>query len=299
MGIDANGAAFLAMARHAGVDFTTTLTLGRQSMFVDARSLDRAVRPFRPVDRDRTVAMSRPAQSYADEFMRYLGARELVALDASDFEGAEVIHDLNSPVPSDWHLRYTLVVDGGTTEHVFNFPVALENAMRMVADDGHLVVIVPANQQLGHGLYQLSPELYFRTLCADNGFRIRCCLLRESGLRSRWLRVQDPAERGYRLQHAGLGPTDLFVLAQRVGDTGELRIGQQSDYESAWSRGGAPAVGATGPGSGWRGRVARRLGPSATVRVAGTRSLLSAWRGSGMQTVDLADIGDELIARRT
>lgn len=212
MGIDANGAAFLAMARHAGVDFTTTLTLCRQSMFVDARSLDRAVRPFRPVDRDRTVAMSRPAQSYADEFMRYLGARELVALDASDFEGAEVIHDLNSPVPSDWHLRYTLVVDGGTTEHVFNFPVALENAMRMVADDGHLVVIVPANQQLGHGLYQLSPELYFRTLCADNGFRIRCCLLRESGLRSRWLRVQDPAERGYRLQHAGLGPTDLSCL---------------------------------------------------------------------------------------
>ena len=48
-------------------------------------------------------------------------------MDASAFEGANFVHDLNNPIPEELHCKYDAVVDGGTLEHVFNVPVAFAN----------------------------------------------------------------------------------------------------------------------------------------------------------------------------
>jgi hypothetical protein len=53
-----------------------------------------------------------------------LGARSMASLEASAFEGAKFVHNLNQPVGNEFKQRFDLVYDGGTFEHVFNFPAA-------------------------------------------------------------------------------------------------------------------------------------------------------------------------------
>jgi hypothetical protein len=72
-------------------------------------------------------------------------------------------------------------LDGGTTEHVFNFPTALTNAMQMVETGGHLVIITGGNNFCGHGFYQFSPELFYRALSAENGFEMKRLIAAEVG----------------------------------------------------------------------------------------------------------------------
>lgn len=80
-------------------------------------------------------------------------------------------------MPASLHAKYDAVIDSGTPEHVFNFPVALASAMSMVRKGGYLFVVTMANNHCGHGFYQFSSELFFRALARENGFRIRCLLL--------------------------------------------------------------------------------------------------------------------------
>lgn len=97
---------------------------------------------------------------HADDFFRGLGATSVDVMDVSEYEGANILHDLNQPVSTQLTDAYDCVFDGGATEHVFNFPMALKNCMEMVKVGGHLIVIAPWNNYAGQGFYQLSPELF-------------------------------------------------------------------------------------------------------------------------------------------
>src|SRR5438874_458332 len=130
MGIDINAAQFLIAARKQGVDFGQVLMLGRQSLNVFPAKMARALEleglrfePFRP---------GAPACAYAEPLFHVLGAKQVDALDASNFEGATFVQDLNLPLRDGLRERFDVVYDGGTLEHVFNFPVALRSCMEMV-----------------------------------------------------------------------------------------------------------------------------------------------------------------------
>jgi hypothetical protein len=186
---------------------------------------------------------------YAEPLLTTLGALQVDALDASGFEGASIIHDLNEPLPNELEGRYTVVLDGGTLEHIFNFPIALANAMRLVALDGHLLLISPANNQLGHGFYQFSPELFFRALSDQHGFVCERILLKTSRSGGAWWEVIDPVAAGGRAELLTSRVTMMYVQARRVAERPVLTSPpQQSDYAAAW-RGdvGIP------PAVGWRG----------------------------------------------
>ena len=91
-----------------------------------------------------------------------LGFSSLEALDFSDYEGAEHIFDLNRAVlPSRLHNRYDLVYNGGTLEHVFHIPNALTNISKMLRAGGTVVHLLPCNNWVEHGFYQISPTLMF------------------------------------------------------------------------------------------------------------------------------------------
>ncbi len=187
---------------------------------------------------------------------------------------------------------------GGTSEHVAQFLMALENSMRLVAVDGHLIIIVPANQRLGHGFYQVSPELLFRVLCPPNGFRIECALLKESGIRSRWFRATDPAASKRRIQVGSVGPVDLFVLAKRVGDAEVAAKLHQSDYDAAWDSVAAPVTQTATSTSSIRIRLRRSVGPRGRDFLDGLSFAARAWRGSGMSTVSLDALVQDLMSRQ-
>jgi len=92
--------------------------------------------------------------------------------------------------------RFTLVLDGGTLEHVFDYPAALRQCLELVALSGHFITIAPAQNQMGHGFYQISPELFFRVLSGENGFTLRKMVLFDtSRIDAPFFEVRDPALR--------------------------------------------------------------------------------------------------------
>lgn len=232
MGVNRQACEVLMHARERlGVDFTTTLTLGRLQMFMNRANLDRLVAKHQG-HRKEAWAPVKADTGYAEPFFTALGARSVESMDYSDYEQATIIHDLNKPVPPELHRRFQCVVDGGTIEHVFHFPNAIRSCMEMVAPGGHYIGITPANNQMGHGFYQFSPELYFRLFAPGNGFEVRTMLL---GVKNDWFEVSDPMAMRERGQMMSSVPLTLVVIARRTGDLPPVLTPQQSDYVSVWT----------------------------------------------------------------
>ena len=243
MGINSESAAFLCEARAAGASFGRVLTLGRQNLNVDRETL-RALAARHGVD---TASADESAREYCETFFtRFLGAQSVDAVDHSGYEGAVLTHDLNQPIPPQWEQRYDAVVDGGTLEHVFNFPTAIANCMRLVREGGRLFVFTPANNQLGHGFYQFSPELFFRTLAPAHGFEIENMVAvqfryasTECGSTGHVYRVADPASVGSRITLVNSRPVTLMIRARKTAHRSAPfeMFPQQSDYSHIWETG--------------------------------------------------------------
>jgi hypothetical protein len=240
MGLDREATTALLLARSAGADFTHPLMLGRQRMHIQPRDLSAAFATAGlDLPSERAKALHAAQDGFVEPLLELLGASDPASMDNSDFEGSTLVHDLNEPVPDDLKGRYSLVWDGGTLEHVFNFPTAIANAMAMTAVGGHYLGMAPANNWMGHGFFQFSPELWFRVLSPENGFRVEWMLIKASRHpASRWYRIRDPQEVGERVTLTARTRGTIYVLARRTEDRPLLTTTpQQSDYAEAWSTG--------------------------------------------------------------
>jgi SAM-dependent methyltransferase len=238
MAVDWNTAKFLIGCREAGVSFARTLTLGHQALMLDARTARGLLSQFDRVIPELEAALAK-GRGYADGLFEALGAKELICTDFSDYEGASLIHDMNAPLPAVHVAKFDLVFDGGTLEHIFNFPCALRNCMELVRPGGHLVLHTPTNNWSGHGFYQFSPELFFRALSDENGYKLERMVAYEAYANSPMYEVSDPKQVHSRVELAhGNHRTLLLVLAKRVHATEIFkRAPQQSDYVDTWATG--------------------------------------------------------------
>lgn len=102
-----------------------------------------------------------------------LGFSPIHILDYSDYEGADIVFDLNSqPEDALWDgNQFDLVYESGTLEHVFSLPNALGNLCRAVKTGGYIMLDCPANNFVDHGFYQFSPTLFYDFFSA-NRFQI-------------------------------------------------------------------------------------------------------------------------------
>lgn len=238
MGFTRHGVRFLLHCQANGVDFSACATIGRQGLHLTAAELRNAFakagKRLSPAEAD---GVFRNADHFAEPLLFMLGAALVDSFDASVYENATVIADFNEPLEDSYKERYSIVIDGGSLEHVFNYPQALKNAMEMVRPGGHLVLIAPTHSRSGHGFYQLSPELFFRALCDSNGYDPPVLLL-GTATGDRWYRVPDPAAVGRRVLISNRVYSDhLFVVARRARITHIFATWpQQSDYEAAWIR---------------------------------------------------------------
>jgi SAM-dependent methyltransferase len=206
MGIAEHEEAFLRAAARDGVRFDRAVMLGRQ----------------------------RWGAGYAEPLFESLGATVVRSIDASAYEHASDVHDLNEPLPEGLAAQFTVAVESGTVEHVFNLTEALRSAMRLPKVGGHLVFMTPCNNAPGHGLHQLTPELLYRTFSPDHGYTVKRFLLREN--RGRWYEVRDPAVVGRRCEFRTRRTAYLFVLAERTADVPLFPSWpQQSDYSAEWA----------------------------------------------------------------
>ena len=156
-------------------------------------------------------------------------------LDASNYEGAALIHDMNQPIPDTLRERFSVVFDGGTLEHVFNVTQALKNCMEMVAVGGHFIQVNTANNYMGHGFWQFSPELIYRRFRPGQWLPRRGRAFGQLGPGGAWYIAPDPEQVRMRVELCNSWPTYILTLARRVA-IAEIfaQSPQQSDYVAMW-----------------------------------------------------------------
>ncbi len=281
MGLDLHSAQFLLNQKKRGVRFGRVLTLGRQGVYMPAHLYQGYLK---------TLGVSQEQRDYADDFFRGLGATTIDFMDASNYEGANVVHDLNQPISTQFAEAYDCVFDGGALEHVFNFPTALKNCMAMVRTGGHLILITTWNNYAGHGFYQFSPELFYAALSVENGYAVEQMLIVQ---RNRWYAVANPGEVGGRIELINAQPTLLFLTARRLESKPVFSTWpQQSDYSARWAANNtSPTQLSVGPGfkEAWLKKSAALRSLQRRWQARKHRKFCSVSNRKNFQPVDLAD----------
>lgn len=235
MGIGLDSAWFLLEARRKGCAFGKLVTIGRQQISAEATALQALCARM---NAEPPSGLERRA--FAEPFFsETLGATAVTCLDASPYQGAGLVHDLNQPIPEALEERFNTLFDGGSLEHVFNVPVAVANYMRLVRPGGHLFVATTANNYFGHGFYQFSSEFFYRVFDAGNGFAVRRLVISEhdsGGARlGPCFEARDPAEVGRRTSLVNDKPLLIMMQAERVSRQPLFAAApQQSNYSARW-----------------------------------------------------------------
>lgn len=241
MGLDINGTKFLLHAKSQGVSFNKTAMIGRQQLLVTADALRNNLAAFGySLQTDEANQLISQRDGYAEPFLEKLGATEIVSFDNSEYENADYIFDFNFPVPDNFKNRFTVVLDGGTLEHIFNFSTSIKNCMEMIEVGGYFLGITPTNNFLGHGFYQFSPELFFRIFNTANGFNLSQMILFEDSPDAKWYEVADPDKIKERVILANKVPTYLLIIAKKTASVEIFATPpQQSDYVELWKSAGS------------------------------------------------------------
>jgi SAM-dependent methyltransferase len=297
MGINSCEAqAILALKRQGAVG-SAMLCLGRPELFVSAQQAARFARDFGFAGAEAAAVAAR-RETFAEPFLKAFGFDTVRSLDASAYEGASIIHDLNTPIPASLEATTEFLYDGGTMEHVFDVATVFKNIARLLKVGGTVLISTAANGQCGHGFYQYSPELFYRVLEA-NGFEdVRVYLV---GLQppERWVLAVDPKIAKRRVQFLTSEPTQLITIARKARNMDSFVVPQQSDYaEGVWRLDQDAVAAAHGEWSSAQSRFrafARdRLAYPAAVamRAAGASRIPGLWRRELFRPVD--PVRDEL-----
>jgi hypothetical protein len=235
MGLHGYDIRFVLSAQQMGCSLKEICTLGRMSLHATPREIESVLREYdrftpRLWDRfDRQDPIP-----FADDVLEFIDEGQVTSIDFSEYESASILHDLNQPIPEHLQNRFDMVIDGGTMEHVFNYPTALANAMRMVKVGGHLFLKTPCNNLCGHGFYQFSPELYFRALTPENGYELLRMYVSGKGT-DEFYHVVDPQIVHGRVMLLESDASVLLVHARKIADVEPFsKPPLQSDYVSIW-----------------------------------------------------------------
>lgn len=89
-------------------------------------------------DRETRLAKQTGATDYiTDEtFFKMLGVENILAIDHSDYEGADIILDLNKPIPEEYHETVDFVFGGSVCDNVFDPAMYLRNISALLKKGG-------------------------------------------------------------------------------------------------------------------------------------------------------------------
>jgi hypothetical protein len=241
MGVSAAGLALMALARAGGADFSRVVTIGRQGVHISSEDLQTFFRLRGRDDIARRIALE-PGDGYCEHLLKVaFAASEVESVDASGYEQAVIVHDMNTPMAP--VKRYSVVLDFGTLEHVFNVPVAFDNVAALCAEGGHVLHVLPCNNLSGHGFYQFSPGLFFQIYSPARGYETTRVFAAPDAKPDTWYEVHAPSERGARVNLTSKDQLYLLVLTRKTGHPVPLVQApvQQSDYVHRWMQEPTPS----------------------------------------------------------
>jgi SAM-dependent methyltransferase len=225
MGIDAHGIRFLEYVLRANGPMNETLTVGHQALDVP----EREVRDYLGLTASRQCAVS----SFIDDLLaEEFGATSVASLDASSYEGATYVRDLNLELEPNFP-QFDTIIDAGTLEHVFDVRTGFGNINRCCKVGGQILHILPANNFVGHGFYQFSPEFFYSLYNEARGFTDTEVYLADLGRLNAWWKVVPPT--GVSRSTAMCShETYTLVRTRKISEPAGTLPVQQSDYVSKW-----------------------------------------------------------------
>jgi len=240
MGIIKRDLIFIKYCQLSGVDFSVTATLGRQTLYMSRPELSDIWNLIFPGISEEKVdeifdTKEKLDFPFGETIFTLLGATEIDSYDYSSYEGANCIIDLNKPIEKEHYNRYSVVFDGGTLEHIFNFPQALTNVVNLLKPGGFFISISPANNYFGHGMYQFSPEVFYSSLNESIGMRNTKVFINGSDDSFYYvLPVYKTKVRG-ELNDTNNVKTSNFVISQKSWSECYHSEIYQEDYELVWN----------------------------------------------------------------
>ena len=123
------------------------LTIGRQTVHITPYLLNlfltqQGLKPPSPdkVKLDASTTNARMGPFIDDRtFFGSFSSATLHALDHSDFEGADIIHNLNDPIPPELENRFDFIYNGSCLDNVWDPGVTMRNMSRMLKPGGRIV----------------------------------------------------------------------------------------------------------------------------------------------------------------
>lgn len=147
---------------------------------------------------------------------------ELFVVDRRHVAGVDKAEDLNFVLGDEYRSQFDMLIDSGTTEHVFNVGSVFCSVVKALRVGGIVYHCNPL-AMFNHGYWNISPVAY-HDFYTQNGFEIvRLDVQRKTGF--------TPLERVHRFRLENDGKVMLVCVARKVAEVGEITFPMQSKYQ--------------------------------------------------------------------
>lgn len=211
--------------------------LGRQKSVLKSRYKDYYKKGLKDYGHKLSVEDLFDESGFAEPMLQRLGFGTVKTMDFSDYEGAQILHDLNKPLPEKLHNSFDFILDGGTLEHVFNVAQAFTNVFDMLRPGGTFVSATPFNGWPGHGFYQFQPDLVWSFWKYMARCEVVRCIALPNDPEKRSFDLPDNKGSSRRREYDDILPAGRVFLYYEVRKLADSKLdgsALQADYETKW-----------------------------------------------------------------
>ncbi len=230
MGISMIPGLFLARNAHLVAGATRGLILGRQKLHLSERRMQRFLKAMGKLGQPLTEPEITQDDGFTETLFSRLGYPKMEAMDFNDLEGAEHIHDLNLPLPPALHGQFDLVIDGGTSEHIFHIGTALDTCHQLLKPGGVVMSFVSCDGWFGHGFFQTGPDVPWRYWHHARGYQMLEVSIVNRKVPDKIISITDPTGKPRGGELALSGPHLMLYAARRPLVDPPYQIPIQSHY---------------------------------------------------------------------
>lgn len=168
--------------------------------------------------------------------LRLLGVQNPRALDHSDYEGAQIVHDLRYPLPPNLEGIADFMIDGSTLDNIFTPSTVIQNYAALLKPGGRLLT-TNAFSSLESAYVIMTPMWYFDYF-VTNGFadcRVYIILYFEDGDRDNVYALDLDFLRAAKRDMGRFGSpyrSTTIVFAEKGDHSTHLKLPNQQDYRS-------------------------------------------------------------------
>ena len=162
-------------------------------------------------------------------FFQLFGITELASLDVTDYECADIIHNINYPIPADLEGQFDFIIDGGTFDHLFDVRVAFENVVKMLKPEGRILQWNAASNFTGAAYLSFGPDLFHDYFVLNKFVDCKVYIAEVNGEKRDFYEFDGSVDYGH-LMSSGL--QEIFVLAEKGPDSTWDKMSVQRQYRN-------------------------------------------------------------------